>query len=85
MNEKRIRNIVLAVIAGLLLLNLGIMLSPAVHAVPKTQYIVVRVGLSKCGPSDCFRQELQRTLDQQSAQGWVYVDGGNSDLLIFKK
>ena len=46
MNDKRILNIVLAVIAGLLLVNLGAMFASAAHAIPATQYraIALRVN-----------------------------------------
>jgi hypothetical protein len=80
MNEKRIRNILLAVIAGLLLLNLGLMLSPAAHAVPKTQYKAI---WPRVNPSD-NPNAIQQTLNQQSAEGWEYV-GEDGQVLIFKK
>jgi len=37
MHKTRIQNIFLAIVATLLLINLGVMLSPAAHAIPKTQ------------------------------------------------
>ena len=77
MHEKRIRNILLGLVAGLLLLNLAVMFSPATHAIPKTQYKVVDVrGRSA--------DVVQQALNQESAEGWLYV-GEGSGLLIFKK
>ncbi len=75
----RIRNTLLAIIAALLLVNLGVMLSPAVQAVPKAQYKAVRV---RNGPTVALN--YQEVLDQQSAQGWEFVDG-DGGTLIFKK
>ena len=80
MNEKRILNIVLAVIAGLLLLNLGAMFSPVAHAIPKTQYKVVSIRVNKIENPDV----VESALNQQSAEGWTYV-GEASGVLIFKK
>ena len=72
----------LTVVALLLLFNLGVMFSPPVHAIGKTQYKAVALGPSKNA------QELglivQQGLDQQSAQGWEYV-GNIGSTLIFKK
>jgi hypothetical protein len=80
MNEKRMLNIVLAVIAGLLLLNLGVMLSPVAHALPKTQYKVVSIRANKIENPNI----VELALNQQSAEGWSYV-GEASGVLIFKK
>ena len=79
MHEKRIRNILLAIVATLLLVNLGDMLSPAAHAIPKIQYKAVELGRSEYDAN-----AVQQALDQQSAQGWVYVDD-HGGILIFKK
>lgn len=79
MNQKRILNICLAIVASLLLVNLGVMLAPAVHAIPNKQYRAVSVDLSS-GTSP----GVQRALDQQGAQGWEYV-GVAGNVLIFKK
>ncbi|HEU4836583.1 MAG TPA: hypothetical protein VFS90_19280 [Pyrinomonadaceae bacterium] len=81
MNEKRILNVVLAVIAGLLLVNLGVMLSPAAHAIPTTQYRTITLRVY---PSQDTAVVLQQALNQQSAGGWAYV-GEVSGVLIFKK
>jgi hypothetical protein len=80
MHEKRIRNIFLAIVAGLLLLNLGVMLSPATHAIPKTQYKVVALQVNKFDNPNV----VELALNQQSAEGWVYV-GEAGGVLIFKK
>ena len=80
MHEKRIRNTLLTIVATLLLLNLGVMLYPAVHAIPKTQYKAVNVSLNFEDSS----RFVQQALDQQSAQGWEYV-GDAGRVLIFKK
>ncbi|HXL79862.1 MAG TPA: hypothetical protein VN951_03215 [Pyrinomonadaceae bacterium] len=79
MNEKRILNFLFAIVAALLLVNLGVMLSPAAHAIPTTQYKAVegpRYGYDTKG--------MQQILDQQSAQGWQYVNDCTG-VLIFKK
>lgn len=78
MHEKRIWKIFLAIVVGLLLLNLGVMLSPATHAIPRTQYKVVSIR-EIVNPN-----VVEQTLNQQSAEGWAYV-GDASGLLIFKK
>jgi hypothetical protein len=80
MNEKRILNIVLAVIAGLLLLNLGVMLSPVAHANPKTQYRAISLRVNKSDNPAV----VQQVLNQQSAEGWAYVNTSDG-VLIFKK
>jgi hypothetical protein len=79
MNRKRIRNAVLAIGAGLGLFSLGCALSPTTQAIPKTQYKAVRVmnGQNVAG-------NYQQVLDQESAQGWEFVDG-DGGTLIFKK
>ena len=79
MNKKRIYNMVLAIVAGLLLLNLGCMLFPGTHAVSTIQYKVMQLGSPNA-------QQIELTLNQQGAEGWVYVDqiaGGS--YIIFKK
>ena len=82
MHEKRTQNILLAIAAMLLLLNLGARLSPAVQATPpRTQYKAVQVYLGM-GQSTNL---IQQALDQQSAQGWEYVGEAGSYTLIFKK
>ena len=78
MHENRIRNILLVIVAVLLLVNLGVRLSPAVHAIPAIQYKAVMVDLC------CASSHAQQVLDQQSAQGWVFV-GAAGTVLIFKK
>ena len=78
MNEKRIRNVVLAIVAGLLLLNLGCMLSPGAHAVSKIQYKTVRIAYADSTNS------LELGLNAQGADGWEYV-GEYREQLIFKK
>lgn len=80
MHKKRIRNIVLAIIAGLMLFTLGFMISPATHAIPTTQYKVISLNVNlHDNPS-----VVQQVLNQQSAEGWTYV-GDASGTLIFKK
>lgn len=81
MHEKRIRNILLAIVAGLLLLNLGVMLSPAAHAIPKTQYKAIDIPPTN-GRIEAI--SVQRILDQQNTQGWEYA-GSSGVTLIFKK
>ena len=80
MNEKRILNIVLAVIAGLLLLNLGVMFSPTAHAIPTTQYRAISLPVNKSDNP----YVVQQVLNQQSAEGWAYVNTSDG-VLIFKK
>lgn len=83
MLEKRTQNILLAIVATLLLLNLGAMLSPVAHAVPqitKPQYQAVRANMNG-GHGDA--SAVQQVLDQKSAQGWEYV-GSTEQVLIFK-
>ena len=80
MHKTRIQNIFLAIVATLLLVNLGVMLSPAVHAIPKTQYKAVI--LPNRGSADAT--PVQHLLDEQSAEGWQYA-GSVSAYLIFKK
>lgn len=75
----RIKNTLLAIIAALLLLNLGVNLSSTVHALPRTQYKAVEV--KQIGSAQA---SIQQTLDQESAQGWNYV-GDLAGCLIFKK
>jgi hypothetical protein len=81
MNEKRIVNVILVVIAGLLLVNLGVMLSPAARAIPTTQYKAITLHVY---PNQDTAVVLQQVLNQQSAGGWAYVDEV-SGVLIFKK
>jgi hypothetical protein len=78
----RIRNTLLAIVIALLLVNLGVMLSPVVRAVPKTQYKAVK--LPDTGSPNALGLLTQRVLDDQSAQAWEYV-GTVHDVLIFKK
>ena len=78
MHEKRFRNLFLAT-ATLLLITFGVMFSPAAHAIPRTQYKAVALN---AGGLDA--NAVQRTLDEQGAQGWVYV-GIYGQVLIFKK
>jgi hypothetical protein len=80
MNERRTRNILLAIVATLLLVNLGVRLSPAAHAVPKIQYKAVELR-----GSGYDANAVQQALDQQSAQGWEYVGDHGASFLIFKK
>jgi hypothetical protein len=83
MYDKRIRNTVLAVIAALLLLNIGVMLSaqPASRTpASRTQYRVVVLRVNNTSNPEV----LQAELNQQSAEGWQYV-GDASGALIFKK
>lgn len=79
MTQKRIWNILLATVATLLLINLGVMLSPVVHAIPVTQYRAVT------GPQGGYDATgVQRVLDQQTVQGWQYI-GDYTGVMIFKK
>lgn len=80
MHEKRTWKVFLAIGVGLLLLNLGAMLSPATHAIQRSQYKVVSVHVNKMDNPNVVEQ----TLNQQSAEGWVYV-GEASGVLIFRK
>ncbi len=85
MNEKRIRNMVLAIVAGLLLLNLGCMLFPGTHAVSTIQYNVIKIELHQPNGALTDASAIQRTLNQQGAQGWEYVGDLGATFLIFKK
>ena len=78
----RIRNTLLAIVAALLLVNLGVMFAPVVRAVPRTQYRAVR--LPNTGHPDALGLHAQRILDDQSANAWEYV-GAVDGVLIFKK
>ena len=78
MKEKRILNVLLAIVAGLLLLNLGCMLSPGTRAVSNIQYKTIRIA----HPDGT--NELQLGLNQQGTEGWEYV-GEYREQLIFKK
>ena len=80
MTQKRIPSIFLAIVAALLLLNLGVMLSCSTKATTKTQYKVVLVRVNKMDNPNA----VQVALDQQSADGWEYVDTSDG-VLIFKK
>jgi hypothetical protein len=79
MTMKRIRNVVLSVVGGLGLFSLGCALSPTTQATPKTQYKAVRVM-----NGEDIAGSYQKVLDQESAQGWEFVDG-DGGTLIFKK
>jgi hypothetical protein len=79
MHEKRIQNILLAIVSTLLLINLGVMLAPAVHAIPKTQYKAISIKFYAEDP-----RPIQQALDSQSAQGWEYVDYADG-VFVFKK
>jgi hypothetical protein len=79
MNQKRVLNILLVVVAVLLLVNLGMTLFPVAHAIPKTQYRVIQ--LPAFGGT---RENLEKALNQQTEEGWTYVNG-DGPLLIFKK
>ena len=79
MHEKRIGKVFLAIVCGLLLLNLGVMLSQTTHAIPRTQYRAVTIR----GNMIENRDVVEQTLNQQSTEGWVYV-GEASGVLIFK-
>jgi len=68
------------VVAALLLLNLGVNLSPTAHAVPKKQYKAVNAKMSALYDAN----GVQRALDQQSAEGWEYV-GSVGLVLVFNK
>jgi hypothetical protein len=82
-NQDRIRNILLSVIALLLFVNLVVTFAPPVHAGGQTGYATVKA------PDNPGRDPsiLQPILAQMSAQGWEYV--GNIQVggvvLIFKK
>lgn len=75
----RIRNTLLAIVAVLLLLNLGVSFYSTARAVPKTQYKAVQVVFTG---QDGIR--VQSVLDHQSSNGWEFV-GYASGVLIFKK
>jgi hypothetical protein len=74
MLKNRITNSLLAIIATLLLFNLGVMLSQNAHAYGKTQYKVVEV----------YTNKYQQTFDAMVADGWEYA-GSAGPILIFKK
>ncbi len=76
----RIKNTLLTIIAALLLINLGALLAPIAHAIPRTQYKAVGVNLSRFDNSNA----VQQALDQQAAEGWQYAGEAGSSL-IFKK
>lgn len=80
MYEKRIRNILLGIVATLLLLNLGVTLFPVAHAVPRPQYKVISLRVNRSDNPGI----VEATLNQQSAEGWTYV-GEAGGPLIFKK
>jgi len=86
MHQNRIRNVLLAAVAALLFFSLGVLLSPPVHALGKTQYkavgVVTEIEHRAGVPGDA--SHVQRVLDQQSAEGWEYV-GSTDMVLIFKK
>jgi len=80
MKSNRIRNVLFAIFAGLLILNLGTSLLAPAYALGKTQYKAVGSEMSRKNDANA----VQRVLDQMSAQGWEYV-GSVDWVLIFKK
>jgi hypothetical protein len=81
MNERRVVNRWLAVVALLLLLNLGVnAFSPSAQAQGKTQYRAV-VGMMG---SEVDADGVQQILNRQSTEGWQYV-GSVARVMIFKK
>jgi hypothetical protein len=71
MHEKRIRNILLAIVAALLLFTLGVLFAPATQAIPQTQYKAVSGGSADGHAYNS--NTVQQALDQQRAQGWVSI------------
>ena len=82
MIQGRTRNILLAVIAVLLFANLVVTFAPPVHAVGRAQYRAVSYPIP--GTLEQAATFTQQVLDQQSAQGWEYVNS-NGQVMIFKK
>lgn len=80
MNQKRILNILLSIVAVLLFVNLGVTHFPVAHAIPTTQYKVISLRVDMPIHPD----KVELALNQQSADGWVYV-GEAQGVLIFKK
>jgi hypothetical protein len=77
--QYRIQNILLTVIALLLFVNLVGTFTPPVHAVGKAQYKAVMPS------QNGFQPGVQQALEEQSAQGWEYVNSNASNVMIFKK
>ena len=59
------------------LFTLGAMPSPPAHALGKTQYKALELEIAGA-------RNVQKILDQESAQGWEYV-GMILNTLVFKK
>ena len=67
MHKGRLFNSLLAVVAALLILNVGLLLSAPAHALKPAQYKAIAVdGMTEAAAA-------QRSLNAESAQGWEYV------------
>ncbi len=75
MRQDRVRNVLLAIIAALLLLSVGDRLISPAHAFITKRYRCVEVMNAL---------EVQKTLDQAAAEGWEYM-GSIDHVLIFKR
>jgi hypothetical protein len=75
MRHDRIQNVLLAIIAAVLLLNVSDRLISPAHAVVNKRYQCVEVTTAL---------EVQRTMDRAVADGWEYV-GSIDHVLIFKR
>ena len=75
MRQDRIRNLLLAVIATLLLINFADRLVSPAHAFGRKQYRSIEV---------LHAEDVQKILDRATSDGWEYV-GSIDHVLIFRR